>query len=150
MNKSMLHTIGAVGVSETSREPSDSSGRFGNPSIRTTPSGELTFALLRDLTRLQLAWSFEGTMSSEAIVRRVAAVYGAEAEVTILADSAVLTVDGRTWRRLAIPDPVDLASVLAVDDKTATVTASGGRRFETTDGGASWRPLPQEFPAAPF
>lgn len=48
------------------------------------------------------------------------------------------TSDGRTWRRTAFPEPVDLTSVLAIDARTATVTTSDRRSFTTTDGGASW------------
>jgi uncharacterized membrane protein YjjP (DUF1212 family) len=54
------------------------------------------YELLAALTKLQLVWSYEGTMEAEATVRRVAAAYGADAEVTVLADSAVLTVGNRT------------------------------------------------------
>jgi hypothetical protein len=63
----------------------------------------------------------------------------------------VLSIDGKTWTRRPFPEPVDLALVSATDTKTATVTTSDGRRFSTTDGGATWsRTPPQEFPAAPF
>jgi hypothetical protein len=50
----------------------------------------------------------------------------------------IVTVDGRTWRRISFPEPVDLVSVLAIDARTATVTASDRRSFTTTDAGASW------------
>jgi photosystem II stability/assembly factor-like uncharacterized protein len=50
----------------------------------------------------------------------------------------VLSTDGRSWRRVALPEPVDLIAISATDEKTATVTASDGRTFSTTDGGATW------------
>jgi photosystem II stability/assembly factor-like uncharacterized protein len=52
----------------------------------------------------------------------------------------LLSADGSTWRRVAFSDAIDLVAVRATDDKTATVTAADGRSFETTDGGATWRP----------
>jgi photosystem II stability/assembly factor-like uncharacterized protein len=51
----------------------------------------------------------------------------------------LLSADGRSWRRVPFPEPVDLASVVATDANTATVIAASGRRFTTTDGGKSWR-----------
>jgi uncharacterized membrane protein YjjP (DUF1212 family) len=59
--------------------------------------------LLTQLTRLLLRWSYEGTAQSEAIVKRVAARYGATAEVAFLPDAAVLTVDGQTATCTATP-----------------------------------------------
>ena len=52
----------------------------------------------------------------------------------------VLSIDGATWKRVPLAEPLDLVSVTAANDKTATVTASDGRVFATTDGGATWRP----------
>jgi photosystem II stability/assembly factor-like uncharacterized protein len=52
--------------------------------------------------------------------------------------TVLLSTDGRSWRRLAFPEATDLASILATDDKSATVTASDGRVFRTTDGGQTW------------
>ena len=45
---------------------------------------------------------------------------------------------GRSWKRVAFPETIGLTSISAVDDKTATVTTSDGRRFTTTDGGSAW------------
>ena len=53
--------------------------------------------------------------------------------------TAILTVDGRTWRPLTFPEPVDLVSVQAVDARAATVTAADGRLFSTADGGLTWQ-----------
>ncbi len=65
--------------------------------------------------------------------------------------TVLLSVDGRTWQLRPFPEKIDLVAVQATDAKTATVTTSDGRRFSTTDGGATWSRLsPQEFPAAPF
>jgi hypothetical protein len=56
------------------------------------------------------------------------------------------------WQRIPFPDSsLGLVSIQALDDRTAIVTASDGRRFRTTDGGATWSlRAPQEFFAAPF
>lgn len=53
----------------------------------------------------------------------------------------IATIDGRTWRRIAFPEPIDLVSVLAIDARTATVTTADRRSFTTTNGGASWTAL---------
>ena len=52
----------------------------------------------------------------------------------------VLTTDGRDWRRVKFPEPVDLTAVTSIDARTATVTTANGRRFLTTDGGRNWSP----------
>jgi len=63
----------------------------------------------------------------------------------------LLSTDGRTWQRRPFAEAIDLVAVSATDAKTATITTSDGRRFSTTDGGATWSgPLLQESPAAPF
>jgi hypothetical protein len=51
----------------------------------------------------------------------------------------VVSTDGRTWQRVAFPESVDLVAIRASDGTNATVTASDGRTFTTTDGGRTWR-----------
>jgi resuscitation-promoting factor RpfA len=51
----------------------------------------------------------------------------------------LLSVDGRSWRQVAVPQPVDLVFVMATDASSATVTTASGRTFTTTDGGKSWK-----------
>jgi hypothetical protein len=53
--------------------------------------------------------------------------------------TVLLSTDGRSWRRLAFPEDVDLRSISATDRDNATVTAVDGRVFTTTDGGQTWR-----------
>jgi hypothetical protein len=61
----------------------------------------------------------------------------------------LVTTDGTTWRRLEFPETsVDLVGVVARDGLEATVTATNGRRYRTTDAGRTW--TLQENPAAPF
>jgi photosystem II stability/assembly factor-like uncharacterized protein len=50
----------------------------------------------------------------------------------------VLSTDGRSWRRVPFPESVDLTSVRAADDRSATVNTADGRAFSTTDGGQTW------------
>lgn len=50
----------------------------------------------------------------------------------------LLSTDGRSWKRIGFPETVDLTSIEATDDKTATITALNGRTFKTTDGGQAW------------
>jgi uncharacterized membrane protein YjjP (DUF1212 family) len=72
------------------------------------------FALLRRLVALLVAWSYEGTLRSEQIVKRVAGHYGADVEVSILPDSAVLTVGETTvaCSRAPTVPPLDQVSSL--------------------------------------
>ena len=50
----------------------------------------------------------------------------------------LLSIDGRTWRRLAFPEITDLSSVRAADARMATVSTADGRIFSTSDGGVTW------------
>ena len=49
-----------------------------------------------------------------------------------------LATDGVTFLQVTSPAPIDLVAISAVDASSATVTASDGRRFITTDGGGTW------------
>ncbi len=63
----------------------------------------------------------------------------------------LLSTDGRTWQRRSLPEPADLASVIAADARSAAATTTDGRTFTTHDGGLTWTPgALQENPAAPF
>ncbi|HET7217666.1 MAG TPA: YCF48-related protein [Vicinamibacterales bacterium] len=79
--------------------------------------------------------------------------YAADANMSLTAGSAaspstvwmvgrggavLVTTDGRSWRRVAFPERVDLAAVTAVDARHATVITMDGRSFTTTDAGVSW------------
>jgi photosystem II stability/assembly factor-like uncharacterized protein len=48
------------------------------------------------------------------------------------------TTDGRTWRRVTFPEPVDLIAVRATSADEATITAADRRTFSTKDGGKTW------------
>ena len=50
----------------------------------------------------------------------------------------IVTADGRSWRRIAFPEAVDLITIRATDAQSATVTTADGRIFSTTDGGQTW------------
>ena len=52
----------------------------------------------------------------------------------------LLTVDGRTWRRVPFPDTTDLSGVRAVDagGRVAAISTADGRTLVTTDAGATW------------
>jgi hypothetical protein len=49
-----------------------------------------------------------------------------------------VTTDGSRFVRVPFVEAVDLASVVAIDDRQATVTAVDGRTFRTTNRGESW------------
>jgi len=50
----------------------------------------------------------------------------------------LLSTDGRTWTRIQFPEPIDLTSIRATDDRSATVTTRDGRTFSTSDRGVTW------------
>jgi photosystem II stability/assembly factor-like uncharacterized protein len=50
----------------------------------------------------------------------------------------LLSIDGRSWRRVTFPETVDLRAVTAADVDNATVTTADGRVFVTVDGGQTW------------
>ncbi len=52
--------------------------------------------------------------------------------------TVLVTIDGERWETRVFPERVDLVAVEARNARTATITAIDGRRFVTTDGGASW------------
>lgn len=58
------------------------------------------------------------------------------------AGTVLLSTDGRSWRRLAFPETVDLLSVAATDQDNASVTTADGRVFVTVDGGQTWSRAP--------
>ena len=49
------------------------------------------------------------------------------------------TIDGRTWEGVAAPTSLDLVSVIARDGASATITASDGQAWVTTDGARTWQ-----------
>ena len=49
-----------------------------------------------------------------------------------------LTTDGVRFTRTSFPEVVDLVAVSATDERSATVTASDGRTWRTTDQGRTW------------
>ncbi len=48
-------------------------------------------------------------------------------------------IDGRTWERRPSPVVADFVAIEAADALTATVTASDGTRYRTSDAGETWR-----------
>ena len=50
----------------------------------------------------------------------------------------LLSIDGRSWRRVAFPEITDLSAVRAADARAAAVTTADGRIFSTSDGGVTW------------
>ncbi len=53
-----------------------------------------------------------------------------------------LTTDGSRFVRLPFPEPADLVSVAASDDRTVTVSSLDGRSWQTADQGRTWSVLP--------
>jgi len=51
----------------------------------------------------------------------------------------LLSIDGQTFTRVDLPEPLDIASVRAQNALSATVVTVTGREFSTADGGHSWR-----------
>jgi hypothetical protein len=53
--------------------------------------------------------------------------------------TVLMSNDRERWQRIAFPEAADLTGVTADDARTATVTASDGRTFRTSDGGVTWQ-----------
>ncbi len=53
-----------------------------------------------------------------------------------------ITKDATNWKKIAPPVSVDFTAVTANDASNATITAADGRKFQTSDGGKHWKPLP--------
>ena len=54
--------------------------------------------------------------------------------------AVLVTTDGTRFSRVSAPAPADVVSVSATDARNATVATADGRRFRTTDQGATWTP----------
>ena len=60
------------------------------------------------------------------------------------------TIDGQSWQRVTPPAQAagadgsqpDWTALTTSDAANVTITASDGRKFSTTDGGQTWKPLP--------
>lgn len=52
--------------------------------------------------------------------------------------SVFVTTNGTRFDPVPFPEKADLVSVVAVDDRQATVTTADGRRFSTSNRGATW------------
>ena len=85
-------------------------------------------------------WSAQAT-SSGAIVTAGAAPSNTVCWLVGREGLVLRTTDARSWRRLPFPYAVDLVSVSATDENSATVAAADGRRFTTTDGGKTWKEI---------
>ena len=56
------------------------------------------------------------------------------------AGRVLLTIDsGATFADVSLAEPLDLASIAAIDARNASVYSVVGRRFRTDDGGRTWR-----------
>jgi hypothetical protein len=63
------------------------------------------------------------------------------------AGTIVRTLDGANWQRVSSPTQSDIVGVAAQSAEIATITDADGRRFASSDGGATWNPVP--LPPAP-
>ena len=83
-------------------------------------------------------WATQYTLDENARLAAGSAPSSTTAWFVGRAGLVLTTTDGRTWRRVAFPEAVDLVGVLATDTRVAIVTTADRRTFTTTDGGASW------------
>lgn len=97
---------------------------IGNLVVQRSPEGRITWETQREGIYAQLT---AGASPSPDVIWLV----GKRGLV-------LLSIDGRSWRRLPFPDAVDLTGVDASSDRAATVTTADARVFTTSDGGASW------------
>lgn len=105
----------------------------------------MTFELLWRLTDLLLRWSYEGTTSAEAIVRRVARRYAQPVDVTFLPDTAILSVGGHTAARTGTSVVPPLHQVSAFKRLLATIDGGGLTAEQAGRGLAALERLPAPF-----
>ncbi|ROS27897.1 threonine/serine exporter ThrE family protein [Cellulomonas sp. PhB150] len=79
--------------------------------------------LVVELAALLVAWSFEGTVSTEDRLTRVARAYGKEIEAVVLADAAIVTVGGVTRVAAGHPDIPALDQIAALNDLIDAIEA---------------------------
>jgi hypothetical protein len=119
------------------------------------PAAQAIGALAQSKEEAKLADAAEARVAAAAppaVAERAQAAEAAEAEVTARSSPSPnviwtvgraglvrLATDGRTFVRLPFPEAVDLTAVTATDERRAVVTAADGRKFETADGGQTWR-----------
>jgi hypothetical protein len=58
------------------------------------------------------------------------------------AGTIYMTSDGTRFEKIPFIEPVDLVSVVAIDDRQATVTTADGGAFRTMDRGVTWIRVP--------
>jgi hypothetical protein len=54
----------------------------------------------------------------------------------------LLTIDGTHWQTITPPTPGNFVRVAAENASSATVVTAEGLRFQTSDGGKHWNPIP--------
>jgi hypothetical protein len=54
----------------------------------------------------------------------------------------LLTTDANKWHTITPPAAADFSSVVATDASSATISATDGRSFQTSDGGKHWTAVP--------
>jgi hypothetical protein len=145
---------------EPLREPSAArafAGRAGAPAAPAAPAPPPAPAMSIDIVAPDLStrWRITGGVvvqrstdagstwetQSTGIVSQLTAGSSPAPSICWLVGRAgvvLITTDGRTWRRLAFPEDIDLTTVRATDASTASVTTAAGRTYGTRDGGMTW------------
>jgi hypothetical protein len=104
----------------------------GRTAWRLTPNGGVERTTDGGLTWTAQATGVAATLTAGAAPSATVCWLVGPAGIVVLSD------DGRSWRRIAFPETIDLRSIRASDDKSATVSAVDGRTFATRDGGQTW------------
>jgi photosystem II stability/assembly factor-like uncharacterized protein len=97
--------------------------------------------------RVEQAQTFETTWRVAAVDQALGIRAGHAPESLIcwlVGPSGVVlrSTNSSTFSRVDVPGAPDLTAVRAIDATRATVTATDGRTFTTTDAGVTWRPGP--------
>ncbi len=102
-----------------------------SPTVAVADLAEV-FALVRDLTRVLLNWSWEGIVGLEDKVKRVARAYGHDAQIIMSADSAIVRVGDREALHTGFPGIPPLAALpplktLMLDIEAGSLTPTEAR-----------------------
>ena len=110
----------------------------GRASWRIGPGGVILFSSDGGKTWLvQPSGTITDLLAGSAPSDKVCWIVGRSGTILRTSDK------GKHWKKVTPPTQDDLRSVFAANDHQATVSPANGT-YKTSDGGATWKPLPRE------
>jgi hypothetical protein len=130
LNPQLLLTSGGAAVTVSAPD--------GRASWRIGPGGVILFSSDGGKTWLvQPSGTITDLLAGSAPSDKVCWIVGRSGTILRTSDR------GKHWKKVTPPTQDDLRSVFAANDHQATVSPANGT-YKTSDGGATWKPLPRE------